>query len=183
MFQGMRKNSPLFILEKGENPTMKVGYVEGVSNPTPKNNSFNKVPPIFGQAVEMFVDVKVRIGDTIHTMEGLPAAKTFTTPEDNPNVFVTDSREVMLSEVDNMMQASKSVLDSVNYHSSIVESCEGILRELNPQMAKEQERDKEIGDLRDRIGGIESSLGSIEALLRTLNSGVTKEKKNHENFD
>ena len=182
MFQGLRQNSPLYILEKGENPTMKVGFVESVSNPTPKNGNFNKVP-MFGQTIEMVVDVKVRIGDVVHNIEGLPAAKTFTTPDENPNVFVTDSREVMLTEVENMIQASRSVLDSVNYHTSIVTACEGMLRELNPQMAKEQERDKEIGDLRDRIGGIESSLGSIESLLRTLNAGVAKEKRSHESND
>jgi hypothetical protein len=54
----------------------------------------------------------------------------------------------MSNEVDNMLQTSKNVVDSVAYHEKLIESCENILRDLNPRFAKEKERDEDISNLK-----------------------------------
>ena len=36
MFSGLRTNSIFYVLEKGEEPTLKIGQVVSVSNPQPK---------------------------------------------------------------------------------------------------------------------------------------------------
>lgn len=36
MFQGLRPNSIFYVLDKGENPSLKIGQVVSVSNPQPK---------------------------------------------------------------------------------------------------------------------------------------------------
>lgn len=72
----------------------------------------------------------------------------------------------MSNEVDNMLQNSKSIVDSVTYHNNIISSCENILKDLNPRFAKEKERDEDINKLKDKMGGIESKMDKILTLLQ-----------------
>ena len=72
----------------------------------------------------------------------------------------------MSNEVDNMLQSSKSVVDSIEYHQNIIKSCEVILKDLNPRFAKEKERDEDITNLKNKMGGIESKMEQILTLLQ-----------------
>lgn len=179
MFQGLRQHSPIFILEKGEKPIIKIGYVETISNPMPRFGQ--SAIPVMGQQVDTIVDVSAKVGDDIIDLKKLPANQSFATLEGNANVCVSDSREVMISEVENMLRASNSVLDSIPYHKSVVSASEDILKVLNPQLAKEQEQEKKIGALESEMKDIKSSLGKIddkfETLLKALKSGSPKTKE------
>ena len=81
------------------------------------------------------------------------------------NVIITETKELMSSEVDNMLQSSKSIVDSVAYHNNVISSCENILKDLNPRFAREKERDEDISNLKNKIGGIESKMDKILTLL------------------
>jgi len=56
-------------------------------------------------------------------------------------------------------------VDSVAYHNNVISSCENILKDLNPRFAKEKERDEDISNLKNKIGGIESKMDKILTLL------------------
>lgn len=71
----------------------------------------------------------------------------------------------MSNEVDNVMQNSKSIVDSVPYHTNVVSSCEEILKDLNPRFAKEKERDEDISNLKDKMNGLESKMDEMLSLL------------------
>lgn len=177
MFQGLRENAPVYILEKGCPHKLIIGYVERVSNPVPKDGQINAMP-IFGQPPqEMFVDVFVKVGDTTQKLEKLPASKSSTTPEQNPGIFVTESWETMLTEVENIERKCDNELSKVPYYTSVKESLVDIKLQLNPQLAKEKERDEEIVELKKKIGGIESSIGNIESMLRNMGSTTSKKKE------
>jgi ABC-type enterochelin transport system substrate-binding protein len=79
----------------------------------------------------------------------------------------------MISEVDAMLQSSKSVLESVDRHKKMIESCENILKELNPIYAKEQERDTAIEDLTAQMNKMQTVLNKLETFLN--------KKESHEN--
>lgn len=85
--------------------------------------------------------------------------------DDYGNMIVADSRETMLSEVDAMKQRAQEVLDSVDKNKSTIAACESMFKVLNPNFAKEAERDAEIKNLSGRLDGIEASLSQITKLL------------------
>lgn len=62
MFQSLRQQNIFYILQKGDNPSLKVGQVVSVSNPQPK---YGQLVPgqAFGQNVETVVDVSVKVGE------------------------------------------------------------------------------------------------------------------------
>lgn len=69
-----------------------------------------------------------------------------------------------------MMQASKSIVESVDYHKQVIESCERMLKELNPSFAKEQERDDAIDSLKGEVSSLREDMSKILSLLTKANN-------------
>lgn len=166
MFQGLRTNSLFYVLDKGENPNLRIGQVVSVSNPQTKYPAFgNGFTP---QPMETVVDVKVKLGDEEVDFKQLPANGQIA---NDKNLVVSDNKDAMSAEVDAMLRQSKAVLGSVDYHKRVVDSCEGMLQQLNPQIAKEKEQTEKINKLEGKVSGIE---GKIDKMMGWLQQTMSK---------
>lgn len=166
MFQGLRTNSLFYVLDKGENPNLRVGQVVSVSNPQTKYPSFNN--GFTPQLMESVVDVKVKLGDEEVDFKQLPANGQIA---NDKNLVVSDNKDAMSAEVDAMLRQSKAILESVDYNKRVVESCEGMLQQLNPQIAKEKEQTEKINKLEGKVSGIE---GKIDKMMGWLQQTMSK---------
>lgn len=174
MFSGLRTNSLFYILEKGEKPVLKVGQVSSVSNPSPKYGQY-PTTPMFGQQMETVVDVSVKVGD--ETMEFKQLPSNLSIANLGQNVVVSENKDAMNAEVEAMLRNSRGILESVSYHESIIASCDSILRELNPQLAKEKAQEEKIVGLEDQMGKLSVALSSIQEMLaQALNSSANANK-------
>jgi ribosome-associated translation inhibitor RaiA len=162
MFSGLRAGSLFYILEKGEKPVLKIGQVSTVSNPIPKYGQY-PTTPMFGQQMETVVDVSVKVGDQNMDFKQLPS--NLSIANIGQNIVVTENRDAMNSEVEAMLRNSRGILESVPFHESIIASCDGILRELNPQLAKEKAQEEKIGVLEGQMKELGTTLGSIQEML------------------
>lgn len=166
MFQGLRTNSLFYVLDKGENPNLRIGQVVSVSNPQTKYPSFNN--GFTPQPMETVVDVKVKLGDEEVDFKQLPANGQIA---NDKNLVVSDNKDAMSAEVDAMLRQSKAILESVDYNKRVVESCEGMLQQLNPQIAKEKEQTEKISKLEGKVSGIE---GKIDKMMGWLQQTMSK---------
>lgn len=166
MFQGLRNNSLFYVLDKGENPNLRIGQVVSVSNPQTKYPTFNN--GFTPQPMETVVDVKVKLGDDEVDFKQLPANGQIA---NDKNLVVSDNKDVMSAEVDAMLRQSKAILESVDYNKRVVESCEGMLQQLNPQIAKEKEQTEKISKLEGKVSGIE---GKIDKMMGWLQQTMSK---------
>ena len=166
MFQGLRTNSLFYVLDKGENPNLRVGQVVSVSNPQTKYPAFNN--GFTPQPMETVVDVKVKLGDEEVDFKQLPANGQIA---NDKNLVVSDNKDAMSAEVDAMLRQSKAILESVDYNKRVVESCEGMLQQLNPQIAKEKEQTEKINKLEGKVSGIE---GKIDKMMGWLQQTINK---------
>jgi ribosome-associated translation inhibitor RaiA len=174
MFSGLRTNSLFYILEKGEKPVLKVGQVSSVSNPSPKYGQY-PTTPMFGQQMETVVDVSVKVGD--ETMEFKQLPSNLSIANLGQNVVVSENKDAMNAEVEAMLRNSRGILESVSYHESVIASCDSILRELNPQLAKEKAQEEKIVGLEDQMGKLSVALSSIQEMLaQALNSSANTNK-------
>ena len=174
MFSGLRTNSLFYILEKGEKPVLKVGQVSAVSNPSPKYGQY-PTTPMFGQQMETVVDVSVKVGD--ETMEFKQLPSNLSIANLGQNVVVSENKDAMNAEVEAMLRNSRGILESVSYHESVIASCDSILRELNPQLAKEKAQEEKIVGLEDQMGKLSVALSSIQEMLaQALNSSANANK-------
>ena len=162
MFSGLRQNSLFYILEKGEAVNLKIGQVVSVSNPQPKYNQYQPLQP-YAQP-ETTVDIKVKIGDETLDFKQLPSNLSIANFGQN-GMVVSESKEAMCAEVEAMLRNSNSILDSIPYHKKVITSCDEMLRQLNPQFAKEKEQEEKIGVLEQKMGGIESTLNQMMGML------------------
>ena len=71
----------------------------------------------------------------------------------------------MIQEVDAILQNSTNIVNSIDKHKEIINSCERILKDLNPVYAREQERDEVIGSLTKKVNSIEGVLTRLESML------------------
>ena len=154
MFSALRQGSVVYILEKGENPVLKVGQVVSITQPNYSSNFLMNGSTI---------DINVKVNNQNMDFKNVPSSQSIANYN---NVVITETKELMSNEVDNMLQSSRSIVDSVTYHNNIITSCENILKELNPRFAKEKERDEDINNLKDKMGGIESKMDKILVLLQ-----------------
>lgn len=153
MFSALRQGSIIYILEKGENPSLKIGQVISITQPNYGNNFL-----VNGATI----DISVKVGTNNMDFRNVPSSQSVTNYN---NIVITETKELMSNEVDNMLQNSKSIVDSVSYHNNVITSCENILKDLNPKFAREKERDEDINNLKDKMGGIESKMDKILTLL------------------
>ena len=166
MFQGLRTNSLFYVLDKGENPNLRIGQVVSVSNPQTKYPTFNN--GFTPQPMETVVDVKVKLGDEEVDFKQLPANGQIA---NDKNLVVSDNKDAMSAEVDSMLRQSKAILESVDYNKRVVESCEGMLQQLNTQIAKEKEQTEKINKLEGKVSGIE---GKIDKMMGWLQQTMSK---------
>lgn len=153
MFSLLRQNSPVYILDKGAEPSLKVGTV---INTTPRIGTYQN-------AFSNTIDIEVQVGDTVSKFNQLPSnmSKTYY----NNSIVVASEKEAMLTEVENFIKNSKQVLDSIPYHNKVVESGEKMLLELNPQIAKEKANEEKINKLEDKVSNIDNRLGTMMDML------------------
>lgn len=169
MFQSLRPNSIIYVLYKGVSPRVEVGTVVSVSNPTPKfpmpsQQPYNPTQP-FGSSMEMVVDIVAKINEQTVTFQKLPANKDV---EDSAihNIVITTSRDAMNSELMARRQRSVDVVNSAPYHSSLIEEYDKIYKSINPEVAEQQKRDKEMDDLRGQVTALTNAFKELMVTLQ-----------------
>ena len=156
MFSTLRQNSPIYVLDKKDSPVLKKGIIETVSPQRSRTGSF------YGQPMDMIVDIRVNIDGTSQEFKNIPANLSIA---NDGNIVISETKEAMSTEVDSMLSISKQILESVDYHKDVIEKCEQILKDLNPQFAKDKFQEEKINSLESRIGGVEKTLGDIKEML------------------
>ena len=162
MFSTLRQNSPIYILDKKGSPVLKKGVVESVGPQRSKSGS------LYGQPLDMVVDIVVNVDGSKEEFKNIPANLNIA---NDGNLVISESKEAMSTEVDSMLSISKQILESVDYHQEVIKKCEQILKDLNPQFAKDKLQEEKINSLEERIGGVENTLGDIKDMLsKALNN-------------
>lgn len=160
MFSNLRQDSIFYILDKNNEPTLKVGKVtKAVTN-----------PQYYGLANQE-IDINVDVNGDNYEFKKIPANLSIVSPSNN--VVISDNVEDMTKEFETMLQVSQQVLDSQDYHKKIIESKDRIMSILNPKFAKEKEQENKLIALEGKVGNMEKGIDEIKSML----SDVIKAKK------
>lgn len=90
-------------------------------------------------------------------------------------IVISDNPEDMIKEYDGMISNSRQVLESVDYHKSVLDSRDEIMVILNPRFAKEKEQETKLSNLEGRVGNMEQGIGDIKSMLAKLLNDKQKE--------
>ena len=152
MFSNLSPNSILYVLDLNSSPKVLSGPIERVSIPRPKYNTFNP-------NMEMIVDIIATINGVRREFKGVPngAIANFGT-----DAFVlAENKESLNSYINAMIQNSKSIIESVEKHKTLVSNYEEALAELNPSIKADKEKDKAIQSLQSQVAELKDMLLSM----------------------
>lgn len=154
MFSALSQGSSIYLLDKTSTPKFDVGEVVGVSQP--KVN--------YGQP-QTTVDLKVKVDDNIQEFNNLPSINSIVT-YNGGKLIISETRQAIQSEVETILNKSRQILDNIDSYKENIAECEAILKQLNPQFAKDKERDDRLLSLENRFDGVESKLDKIFDLIK-----------------
>lgn len=182
MFQSLRPSNQFYILHKDAVPYLEVGSVVSVSAPMPKF----AFPQTFGQPQEMVVDVVARVNDNNVTFQKLPANQEIADFGNNGAIVVATSKEAMNAELSSLRQKSIDIINSVNFHKSVIDGCDKTLRELNPEYAQKQRRAEEINTLKQGMEEMRQNMANLMKMqqeffmkMNTAPAGQNEETQNN----
>lgn len=154
MFSALSQGSSIYLLDKTSTPKFDVGEVVGVSQP--KMN--------YGQP-QTTVDLKVKVDDNIQEFNNLPSINSIVT-YNGGKLIISETRQAIQNEVETILNKSRQILDNIDSYKENIAECEAILKQLNPQFAKDKERDDRLLSLENRFDGVESKLDKIFDLIK-----------------
>lgn len=177
MFSNIRQGAPIYLLDKvGQNgPILKIGQVDQVSQLQPKHQTYTPGITIgLPNLNEMVVNIKVKFDDGPRDFNQVPA--NLSLADFNNGTVISDNRADIISEVEVMAQNSKNIIASVPYHQRVVQASDSMLKQLNPNFAKEAERDTNINNLNQKVDSLTENVNTLVKLILEnggkLGSGV-----------
>lgn len=166
MFQNLRKQQQIYVLYKDSIPRIEIGIVEDVSKPYPITIP-NSQPMPYPQ-MEMVVNVVVKTqSDTLNLKQLLANADISDYGYGN-NIFISCTKEAVANEVSIMRKNSVDVLNSVEHHQKMVEVCDKMLSELNPEAAEKQKQEQEISTLKGQMQEMSQNMSALMAMNKKL---------------
>lgn len=172
MFSTLQPGSTVYVLCREERPKLYVAKVTERTEPVP---NMNAPRPMYGQPLPNVVKVVAEAdGNTFIFNEVDANSKLFVSKQ---NAIISTTKEDMAAEWDRITAISRQALDSMAYHQGILDADDGIRAMLNPQFAKEQEREMKMGVLETKMTGIEQALSSIQTMLSSLGAKQDTRKK------
>lgn len=157
MFQNLRENDAVYVIDKSGVPCLKIGQVKNVSRPMPVTPTQTT-----GLMMGMNQQLEVTLRAIVDEKEGdFPHLPTTATVHDYGNMLIAESREAALSEIDKIRMKSQGELDRHDINEQTVIACEEMSKTLNPTYAKEKERDAAINNLCGRLNNLEGGMAKI----------------------
>ena len=159
MLSGLRPGTPVFVLNKNE-LRFKNGKVVSVSNQYPQYNFQQPLNPANGPVVDLAIEIE---GKT-ETFPRIPLNSSIAEFPDK-GVIVSETRDGIINEVNAIRGASQTALDQVEAHKRIIDSCDRLLFDLNPQLKKDQEQAQEIANLKQQLAGMSDQIAALTGML------------------
>lgn len=162
MFSNLRQDSLFYILDKRNKPTLTIARVASVTNPVPKYGA--PLNPIVN-GMETTVDIVVDVDGQKADFKKVPSNLSI---YGENGVVISESKDAMYAEIEAMRENSRKVIESVNYNKTVMEQCDVMMGQLNPNIAKEKENDNRLKSLEEQMGGMQAVLKEMSNTLKSL---------------
>lgn len=154
MFSALNQNSHIYILDKTDGVKFKIGEIVGTSIPIYATDGSN----------QMIMNIKVRVDGNIIDYNNIPANNSIVT-YNNGKVIICETKQSLQSEIESTLQHANYIIEHIDDYKTQVTDCETVLKELNPQYAKDKARDEEIAGIKFEVAGIKDDISKILAAV------------------
>ena len=148
-FNSLNVGSPIFVLTKTSTvPVMQIGVLK------------SKVP------LQNFnLDITATFDGVDKTFRNVPFGSEIAT--EGNDIFSGDAIKMQMA-IESEMQASQQILNSVEYHRSMIEKGSGFIEKINPKYAKEKQQEREIAELKRKQKESDKKLDKMLEMLAKI---------------
>lgn len=150
MFSALNQGGRVYILDKTNGVQFKIGDIVGTTIPQFATDGSN----------QMIMNLKVKVEGNVIDYNNIPANNTVVS-YNNGNLIIAESKQGIQSEVEATLQHANYVIEHIEDYQKQIADCESVLKELNPQFAKDKARDEEIAGLKNEIYSIKGDISKI----------------------
>lgn len=155
MFSNLSQNSILYVYDIKGSPKILSGPVDRVSMPRPKYGSYNPM--------ETVVDITATINGEKREFQGVP--NNSIADFGNDTFILAESKDMLSSYINSMIQNSKGVINSIDRHNMLIESGTEAMQELNPTLKADAEKDKVIKSLQSEISSLKVGMEKLISIV------------------
>lgn len=157
MFSSLRQGNLVYVINKQGGLNVTIGQIIE-TNATDFNNGYL---PVNGNAL---INITANIEGVERKFSNLPGNQTLSS-YDNGMTIITDSRDIAITEIHNIIKQSELRLSNREYDEKIVSSGKEALAKLNPQYAEDKKREKEMADINKRIDDMNDKFDKLITAL------------------
>lgn len=157
MFGSLRQGGVVYILDKTDGVRLKTGEVIYTSAPKPM---------IGGMPNQQCLDLRVNVDGNTIDYNSIPFSNTIVS-YDNGNIVISETKQGLQQDVEAILHNLKQALENIDRYKNNIGQCEEILKTLNPQFARDKERDERLTSLEERFDGVAGKIDKILTLITT----------------
>lgn len=153
MFSALNQGSLVYILDKTDGVKFKIGEIVGTT-----------VPQFAVDGSGMVMKLSVKINGNVAEYNNIPSAATIVS-YNNGKFIIAETKQSIQSEVESTLHNANYIIEHIEDYKTQITQCENVLKELNPQYAKDKARDEEIANIKSEVAGMKSNIDKILAAV------------------
>ena len=153
MFSALNQGSLVYILDKTDGVKFKIGEIVGTT-----------VPQFAVDGSGMVMKLSVKINGNVAEYNNVPSAATMVS-YNNGKFIIAETKQSIQSEVESTLHNANYIIEHIEDYKSQITQCENVLKELNPQYAKDKARDEEIANIKSEVAGMKTNIDKILAAV------------------
>lgn len=153
MFSALNQGSLVYILDKTDGVKFKIGEIVGTT-----------VPQFAIDGSGIVMKLSVKINGNVAEYNNVPSAATIVS-YNNGKFIIAETKQSIQSEVESTLHNANYIIEHIEDYKSQITQCENVLKELNPQYAKDKARDEEIANIKSEVAGMKTNIDKILAAV------------------
>jgi len=142
MFSTICQGNSVYILDKTAKPVIKIGEVTSVQS--------SNISSTGGYTLTPTINIKVKTNGAVFDYCNIPGDASSVT-YNNGKLVLSETKQGLQNEVEALLQNSRDIINNIDMYKDNITACEAILKDLNPQFAKDKARDEKIDNLENKL--------------------------------
>lgn len=157
MFSALNQGSLVYILDKTDGVKFKIGEIVGTT-----------VPQFAVDGSGMVMKLSIKINGNVAEYNNVPSAATIVS-YNNGKFIIAETKQSIQSEVESTLHNANYIIEHIEDYKSQITQCEDVLKELNPQYAKDKARDEEFNNIKKEVAGLREDISKILEVVTNKN--------------
>ena len=116
----------------------------------------------------MVIKLQIKIDDNVVDYNNIPSSASIVS-YNNGKLIIAETKQQLQSEVESILHNATYIIEHIEDYKKQILQCEEVLKELNPQYAKDKARDEEFNNIKKEVAGLREDISKILEVVTNKN--------------